>query len=186
MAREFEELALDGDNYPTWALDVKISLAFRGILSALSPPADQDAVFLDTYKYQTLFIIQNHFHPDLKSEYVMEEPHSLWVALQGCYEMQKAILLPEVNHEWTQIHLQDFKSIDDYNHAIHKVYVKLQFCEKEPSEEDKIEKTLQTMLPSDRILQHQYQARNYQNYADLIRDLLQVEKHDEHTIKNHH
>jgi hypothetical protein len=78
-----------------------------------------------------------------------EEPHSLWVALQGHYEQQKAIVLLEVNHEWTQIRLQDIKYIEDYNHAIHKVYAKLHFCEKESSEEDKIEKTLQTMLPSD-------------------------------------
>jgi hypothetical protein len=94
--------------------------------------------------------------------------------------------LPEANNEWTQIHLQDFKSIEDYNHVIHMVCAKLHFCEKEPSEEDKIEKTLQNMLPSDRVLQYQYQARNYQHYADLIRDLLQAEKHDELTIKNYH
>jgi hypothetical protein len=50
----------------------------------------------------------------------------------------------------------------------------------------KIEKTLQTMLPLDRILQHQYHARNYQHYSNLIRDLLQAEKHDELTLKNHH
>jgi hypothetical protein len=54
-----------------------------------------------------------------------EEHHSLWVALQGRYEQQKAILLPKANYEWTQIHRQDFKSIEDYNHAIHKVYVNL-------------------------------------------------------------
>jgi hypothetical protein len=94
--------------------------------------------------------------------------------------------LPEANPEWTQIRLHDFKSIEDYNHAIHKVYAKLRFCEKEPSEEDKIEKTLQTMLPSDQVLKHQYRVRNYQHYADLIRDLLQAEKHNELTIKNHH
>jgi hypothetical protein len=57
MAREFEELALDGHNNPTWALDVKISLAFCGILPALSPPVEREEVFLDTYKYQALFII---------------------------------------------------------------------------------------------------------------------------------
>jgi hypothetical protein len=62
----------------------------------------------------------------------------------------------------------------------------LWFCDKEPSEEDKIKKILQTMLPSDRVLQHQYLTRNYQHYVDLIRDLLQAEKHDELTIKNHH
>jgi hypothetical protein len=117
---------------------------------------------------------------------IEEESYSVWVALQGYYEPQKAILLPEANHELTQIRLQDFKSIGDYNHAIHNICVKLRFCEKEPSEDDKIEKTLQTILPSDRVLQHQYRARNYQYYADLIRDLLQAEKHDELTIKNHH
>jgi hypothetical protein len=83
-----------------------------------------------------------------------EEPHSLWVALKDHYEQQKVILLPEASHEWTQIHLQDFKSIGDYNHAIHKVYTKLRLCEKKPLEEDKIKKTLQNMLPSDRVLQH--------------------------------
>jgi hypothetical protein len=62
----------------------------------------------------------------------------------------------------------------------------LHFCEKEPSEEDTIEKTHQTMLPSDRVLQHQYRARNYQRYADLIRGILQAEKHVELTIKNYH
>jgi hypothetical protein len=57
--------------------------------------------------------------------------------------------LPEANHEWTQIRLQNFKSIEDYNHVIHKVCAKLRFCEKEPSEKDKIEKTLQIILSSD-------------------------------------
>jgi hypothetical protein len=87
-----------------------------------------------------------------------EETHSLWVALKGCYEQEKSILLSKANHEWTQIRLQYFTSIEDYNHAIHKVCAKLRFCEKEPSEEDKIEKTIQTMLPSDRVLQYQYRA----------------------------
>jgi hypothetical protein len=69
---------LNGHNYPTWIMDVKISLAFCGILHVLSPPVEREAVFLNTYKYQALFIIRNHLHHDLKSEYVMEgEPHSL-------------------------------------------------------------------------------------------------------------
>jgi hypothetical protein len=73
MAREFEEFALDGHNYLAWALDVEISLTFCGIPPALSPTMNREAVFLDIYMYQSLFIIQNHLHPDLKSEYVMEE-----------------------------------------------------------------------------------------------------------------
>jgi hypothetical protein len=75
------------------ALDIKISLTFHGILPALSPPTEQEAAFLEAYKFQALFIIQNHLHHDLKSKYVMEEAHSLWVALKCHYEQQKAILL---------------------------------------------------------------------------------------------
>jgi hypothetical protein len=87
MAHEFDELVLDGHNYPTWALDVKISLAFHGIMTALTPHAERERAFLDTFKYQALYIIRNHLRPDLKSEYVMgEEPHSLWMALKDRYE----------------------------------------------------------------------------------------------------
>jgi hypothetical protein len=41
MTREFDELALDEHNYHTWTLDVKISLAFRGIMTALTPPTER-------------------------------------------------------------------------------------------------------------------------------------------------
>jgi hypothetical protein len=54
-----------------------------------------------------------------------KEPHSLWMTLKGRYEQQKVILLVDANYEWTQIRLQDFKSIEDYNHDIHKVCAKL-------------------------------------------------------------
>jgi ketosteroid isomerase-like protein len=39
---------------------------------------------------------------------------------------------------------------------MHKLSYKLKFCEKEPSDAKKIEKTLSTMLPAQMILQQQY------------------------------
>jgi hypothetical protein len=51
------------------------------------------------------------------------------------------------------LHFQDFKSIADYNHVVHKIFSKLTLCEKEPTDGDKIEKTLSIMLPMDRVLQ---------------------------------
>jgi hypothetical protein len=187
MTHEFEELALDRHNYPTWMMDTKISLTLRGMYEAIVPLAERTVQLLDPYKYNALYIIRNHIHPDLKSKYVMEEePSTLWAALQTRYEQQTTVILSKANLDWTHLRLQDYKSIEDYNHAIHKICARLRFCEKEPSEVDKIEQTFQTMLPSDRILQPQYRARNYQNYSDLIHDLIQVEKHDELTLKNHH
>jgi hypothetical protein len=83
MTREFEELILDGHNYPTWTMYVKISLALGGMHEAIVPLTERIVPLLDPYKYNALYIIRNHIHPDLKSEYVMEEePSMLWTALQ--------------------------------------------------------------------------------------------------------
>jgi hypothetical protein len=137
MARDFEELALDGHNYPTWALDIKISLASKNILSALLPPNERIEPLHDAYKYNTLYIIRHHLHPDMKAEYVMkEEPNVLWLSLKNRYEQQKVVILTEANHEWTHI----CPSIGDYNHDVHKICARLRFCDKEPSNADKIEK----------------------------------------------
>jgi hypothetical protein len=126
MAHKFEKLALDGHNYPTWAMDVKISLALRGMYEAITPPTERQQELLPTYQYNALYIIRHHIHPNLKSDYMLkEEPSALWVALQNHYEQQKVVILPEENHEWVHLHLQDYKSIGDYNHVIHKICAKL-------------------------------------------------------------
>jgi hypothetical protein len=86
MTCEFEELVLDGHNYPTWAMDIKISLAFRGVYEAILPPEERIVPLFDPFKYNALYIIKNHLYVDLKSEYMMEEePNVLWVALQTLY-----------------------------------------------------------------------------------------------------
>jgi hypothetical protein len=82
-----------------------------------------------------------------------EDPRVLWEALQQRYEQQKAVLLPEATHEWNHLRIQDFKSVGEFNHVVHKISGKLRFCEKEPSDTDKIKKTLSTMLPAHMILQ---------------------------------
>jgi hypothetical protein len=41
MAREFEEFVLDGYNYPTWTIDVKITLTFRKMYDTIIPHAER-------------------------------------------------------------------------------------------------------------------------------------------------
>jgi hypothetical protein len=38
--KEFTELALDGSNYLTWAMDVKINLSARGLVATINPPQE--------------------------------------------------------------------------------------------------------------------------------------------------
>ncbi|XP_066167830.1 uncharacterized protein [Oryza sativa Japonica Group] len=95
-----------------------------------------------------------------------------------------AIIFPEASHEWNHLRLQDFKTIDEYNHAVHKICSKLRFCKNEPSEAEKIEKTLSTMLPSKRIITQQYREKNFTVYSSLIQTLKQAEKNHELTVWN--
>ena len=183
--KEFELLALDGHNYTTWAVDIKVSLASRGLYQAVLPLQEGVAPLDDQHVYTALYIIRSHIHPDLKAEYLLEEnPRNLWKSLKQRYDQQKALLLPTANYEWTQLRLQDFKTASDYNHVVYRICSKLKLCEKEPSDADKIEKTLSTMLPSERILQQQYRERNFQVYSDLIHTLLEAEKHSELMVWN--
>jgi hypothetical protein len=49
MSHKFKELILDGHNYPTWVLDVKISLTFRGT-----------AISWKSYKQTLIITLTNH------------------------------------------------------------------------------------------------------------------------------
>uniref|UniRef100_K4A1X9 Retrotransposon Copia-like N-terminal domain-containing protein n=1 Tax=Setaria italica TaxID=4555 RepID=K4A1X9_SETIT len=138
LNKDFNELAADGSNYLTWAMDVKILLTTNGFIRILNEPDPQDRI-LETEKFRTLHFLRHHLHPDLKNEYLMEDdPKKLWDSLKECYNQQQSI-----------------------------------------------EKTLSTFLPTNRILQQQYLYHNYTKYSDLIYDLLQAEKHDELLTKNH-
>jgi hypothetical protein len=67
MTHEFKELVLDGHNYPTWAMDVKISLSLQRMYEAIISSAERTVQLLDLYKYNVLYIIRNLIHHDLKS-----------------------------------------------------------------------------------------------------------------------
>ena len=151
--KDFAKLSTDGSNYLIWAMDVKIMLIANGYINTIEEPNPQAPV-TDEAKYTTLYFLRHHLHPDLKNEYMMEEnPIALWVALKECYDQQKAIILPEARREWFLHHLMDFKSVAEYNPAIHKICSKLRFCNQLINNVEKIEKKLSTFLPANRLLQ---------------------------------
>jgi len=162
--KEYEELTLD--NYPTWASDIKIAFAARGILGTITPPVENGPQITQQMTYNALLMLRTSIHKDLKREYLLEEnPLTLWTSLKNHYEQQKDIIYPDEQHEWNHLRIQDFKSVADYNHAVHNIYTKLRFCGKEPTDAEKIHKTLSTMHPSDRVLCNQYRKEQHQVYS---------------------
>ncbi|KAJ1285821.1 hypothetical protein BS78_03G307000 [Paspalum vaginatum] len=171
--KEFEELTLYGTNYPDWASDIKIGFASRGLLSTIDPSVENGPAITDIIKYTALLLLQTSIHKNLKREYILEEnPKNLWFAFKERYKQQKEIIYSDAQHEWNHLRLQDFKSVEDYNHT--------------PSDAEKIQKTLATMHPADRVLCNQYRKEQHQLYSQLIHSLTQSERHDKLQLKNHH
>lgn len=184
--KEFAELVIDGSNYLTWAMDVKINLSAWNIGATIITPIQGAPTILEVAKYAALHFIRHHIHPDLKTEYLMEENSlNLLNFLKERYDQQRAVILPEAQREWQHIRFQDFKSVAAYNSAVHQINSKLRFCNSANSDAILIEKTLSTFHPSMRILAEQYRQQKYQKYSELIYSLLQEEKHHELLQKNH-
>jgi len=71
--KEFDLLALDGHNYPTWVVDIKVILASHGLHRAVLPPEEVVAPLEDQHVYTALYLIRSHIYPDLKAEYLLED-----------------------------------------------------------------------------------------------------------------
>ncbi len=76
--KEFDILALDGSNFPIWAMDLKVSLSTR-LYRCIDETTDGTITPSNMSKFSALKVIRNHIHPDLKMEYMLEEdPRAFW------------------------------------------------------------------------------------------------------------
>ncbi|XP_020271965.1 uncharacterized protein LOC109847131 [Asparagus officinalis] len=69
--REFAELAVDGSNYLTWALDVEIYLDSCDLGSTIVLASQSTSA----QKAKTLIFLRHHLNKDLKNEYLTEKDH---------------------------------------------------------------------------------------------------------------
>uniref|UniRef100_K4AKW4 Uncharacterized protein n=1 Tax=Setaria italica TaxID=4555 RepID=K4AKW4_SETIT len=143
--KDFTELAADGTNYLTWAMDVKIVLIAKDFIGTLNEPNPQ-APIPEVDKFRTLHFLRHHLHLDLKNEYIMEDdPKKLRDSLKERHNQQQIVILPEAKCEWSLLHLMDFKFVEEYNSAVHKICSKLHFCNQPLDDAEMIEKILSTI-----------------------------------------
>jgi hypothetical protein len=80
------------------------------------------------------------------------------------------------------LHLQDFKSVSDYNSALFRITSKLTLCRETIKESDTLEKTFSTFYASN-VLQQQYREKCFTKYSKLISCLLVAEQNNELFMK---
>ncbi|XP_073154029.1 uncharacterized protein [Henckelia pumila] len=83
------------------------------------------------------------------------------------------------------LHLQDFKSVSEYNSALFRISSQLKLCGEKITDDDLLEKTYFTFHASNVLLQQQYREKGFKKYSELISCLLVAEQNNELLIKNH-
>jgi hypothetical protein len=170
----FKALSIDGANYLSWALDVEVYLASKGLDDTIStdtgPTMQQRA--------QALMMIRHHLEEPLKIQYMNElNPRRVWEELKSRFDHLKLISLPAARHDWMNLRVQDFNTIAAYNSELFRITAQLAICGHPVPEDEMIEKTLSTFHAANIILASQYRNMAFRRYSELIAYMLLAEKH---------
>jgi len=94
-------------------------------------------------------------------------------------------MLPLLNDEWNKLCFYNFKTVNEYATKLYSIASELSWCGRKLSESEKIEKTLTTFSPAERILCAQYRRMNHDTFDKLVATLLLEEKHGLLLQRNH-
>ncbi|CAL8992342.1 unnamed protein product [Prunus brigantina] len=131
---EFAASDISEDNYLSWVMDAKIHLRANGLGKTIVDGSDASP----EENAKAMIFLPRHIHEVLKSEYVVvDEPLVLWKALCERY-------IPRARYEWTHLRFQDFKTVSEYNSAMHRITSLMKLCGENISKEDMLEKALST------------------------------------------
>lgn len=184
-ARQFECLMLNGKNYQTWVVDCRFHLAAMQLTHTITPRAEGGAPVPEHETAKASIFLRHHIHKDLKQEYLeVRDSLTLWLALEERFSKQKTVVLPQARRDWSQLRFLDFKSVEAYNSALHRIVGQLRFCGQRITDAEMIEKTLETFHPANMVLQQQYRNNKYRKYSELINVLLAAETQNELLMKN--
>ncbi|XP_038688646.1 uncharacterized protein LOC119987805 [Tripterygium wilfordii] len=179
---EFLPLDVSGENYLSWYDDVETHFVASNLSKTIidgSHESPQD-------RAKALIFLRRHLHEELKSEYLsIKNPLDLWKNLKERYEHQKCVILLNTQFQWTNMRLQDFKTVREYNYAMFRITTRLKLYGITITENDMLKKTYTTFHPSNMLLMQQYRGKQFTKYAELISCLLLTEQNNELLLKNH-
>lgn len=152
--RQFDYLMLNGKNYQTWVVDCRFHLAAMQLTHTITPRAEGAPAIPEHEIAKALIFLRHHIHKDLKQEYLeVRDSLTLWQALEDRFSKQKTVILPQARRDWTQLRFLDYKTLEAYNSALHRIVGQLRFCGQKITDAEMIEKTLETFHPANMVLQ---------------------------------
>lgn len=189
----FPSLELGGTNYIVWALEASNYLCADGIGHTINSdfqlPSGHTQSDLNKRKdaAKAVCLILRHLQKDLKFNYLEERnPAVIWNSLKLRFDTdRKQAMLPLLNDEWNKLCFYNFKTVNEYATKLYSITSELSWCGRKVDEAEKIEKTLTTFSPAERILSAQYRRMGHDTFDKLIATLLLDEKHGILLQRNH-
>ncbi|XP_074290151.1 uncharacterized protein LOC141616894 [Silene latifolia] len=179
---DFAALDISGSNYSEWVLDAEMYLKSYALGDAIKV----ENTASEQNKAKDMILLRRHLHEGLKYEYLtVKDPLILWQNLKERYDHLTTVILPKAKFDWIHLRLQDFKSVIEYNSAMHRIASQLILCGEKISDADMLEKTYQTFHSSQLLLSQQYRQRGFKKYSELVSCLLVAEQNSEILLKNH-
>jgi hypothetical protein len=190
---KFPCLDVSGSNYIVWALEANNYLSADGLGGMIEEsfvlPNGIGTGDLETLKNaaKAVCLLLRHVHKDLKFNYLEEKnPAVIWSSLRLRFDTdRKQAMLPLLNDEWNKLCFYNFKTVTEYASKLYGIASELSWCGRKLSELEKIEKTLTTFNPAERILSTQYRRMNHDTFDKLVAALLLDEKHGLLLQRNH-
>ena len=190
---KFPCLDVSGENYIVWALEASNYLCADGlgytIEDGFTLPSGTAQNDLGKQKdaAKAVCLLLRHVHKDLKFNYLEERnPSAIWSSLKLRFDTdRKQAILPLLNDEWNKLCFYNFKSVTEYASKLYSIASELSWCGRKLSESEKIDKTLTTFNPAERILSTQYRRMNHDTFDKLVAALLLDEKHGLLLQRNH-
>ena len=140
-ARQFDCLMLNGKNYQTWVVDCQFHLAAMQLTHTITPRADGAPAIPAHEIAKACIFLRHHIRKDLKQEYLeVRDSLTLWLALEERFGKQKTVVLPQARRDWSQLRFLDFKTVEAYNSALHRIVGQLRFCGQRVTDAEMIEK----------------------------------------------
>ncbi|GAV67183.1 hypothetical protein CFOL_v3_10692, partial [Cephalotus follicularis] len=115
--RKFITLDIFGKNYLSWVLNVKLHLSAEKLRHTI----DEENTASNEERITALIFLRYHIDNGLKYEYItVENSLEPWQNLNDRFENLKAVVLPKVLNDWSQLRFQDFKTVSEYNSMLFK------------------------------------------------------------------
>ncbi|GAV64635.1 hypothetical protein CFOL_v3_08153, partial [Cephalotus follicularis] len=105
--------------------------------------------------------------------------------LNDRFEHLKAVVLPKILNDWSQLRFQDVKTVSKHNSTLFKIVSQLKMCGEVITENMLLEKTYRTFYASNVLLQQQYRLHGFKKYREIIGSLLIAEQNNELLLQNH-